>query len=39
MQGKISAIDKENSRVNVLLTIFDRETNVELDILEIQKVI
>jgi len=39
MHGKISAIDKENSRVNVLLTIFDRETNVELDILEIQKVI
>lgn len=39
MQGKISAIDIENSRVNVLLTIFDRETNVELDMLEIQKTI
>ena len=39
MQGKISSIDTETSRVNVLLTIFDRETNVELDILEIQKLI
>jgi transcription termination/antitermination protein NusG len=39
MQGKISSIDSESSRVNVLLTIFDRETNVELDILEVQKIV
>lgn len=39
MQGKISGMDPEQSRVNVLLTMFDRETNVELDVLQIKKVI
>ena len=37
MTGKISAIDPNSSRVSVLLNIFDRETNVELDVLEIKK--
>jgi len=39
MQGKISGIDQVNSRITVLLTIFDRETEVDVDVLEIQKVI
>jgi transcription termination/antitermination protein NusG len=37
MQGKICGIDTITSRVNVMLTIFERESNVELDVLEIQK--
>jgi transcription termination/antitermination protein NusG len=39
MQGKVSGLDPQNSRISVLLTIFERETNVELDVLEVRKVI
>jgi transcriptional antiterminator NusG len=39
MRGKVSGLDAQNSRINVLLTIFERETNVELDVLEVKKVI
>jgi transcription termination/antitermination protein NusG len=39
MQGKVCGIDAQNSRIDVLLSIFDRETRVELDILEVKKVI
>jgi transcriptional antiterminator NusG len=39
MQGKVSGLDPQNSRINVLLTIFERDTNVELDVLEVRKVI
>lgn len=39
MQGKVSGLDPQNSRINVLLTIFERETNVELDVLEVKKVL
>jgi transcription termination/antitermination protein NusG len=39
MQGKVSGLDPQNSRIIVLLTIFDRETSVELDVLEVKKVI
>jgi transcription termination/antitermination protein NusG len=39
MIGKISGIDTDNLRVNVLLNIFDRETDVELNVNEIEKVI
>lgn len=39
MQGKVSGVDPQNSRIIVLLTIFDRETSVELDVLEVKKVI
>jgi len=39
MQGKVSGIDPQNSRIIVLLTIFDRETSVELDVLEVKKVL
>lgn len=38
MQGKICARNNEG-KVNVLLTIFDRETEVELDVVEIDKVL
>ncbi|MBC7472480.1 MAG: KOW motif-containing protein [candidate division SR1 bacterium] len=39
MQGKVCGIDAQNSRIDVLLSIFDRETRVELDILEVKRVI
>lgn len=39
MQGKISGLDREKNRANVLLTIFDRETDVELDVLTLEKVL
>lgn len=39
MSGKISGIDEENLRVNLLLNIFDRETDVEVNIGEIEKAI
>lgn len=38
MQGKINGIEPQSSRVSVLLSIFDRETEVLLDSLEIQKI-
>ncbi len=39
MQGKVSGLDPEQSRVNVLLTMFDRETDVELDVLQVKRVV
>ena len=39
MQGKISGIDLNTNRVTVLLTIFERESNVEVDVLEVEKVL
>ncbi len=39
MQGKVCGIDAQNNRIDVLLSIFDRETRVELDILEVSKVL
>lgn len=39
MRGKVCGLDPQNSRINVLLTIFERETNVELDVLEVKKVV
>jgi transcription termination/antitermination protein NusG len=39
MQGKVCGVDTQNNRVDVLLSIFDRETRVELDIMEIRKVV
>ena len=38
MQGKISGIDEANSVVDVLLTMFERETLVSLDVLAVRKV-
>lgn len=39
MQGKISGLDPDQSRVSVLLTMFERETNVVLDVLQIEPVL
>jgi len=35
--GKVSEIDMERGRIKVLITIFGRETPVELDFLQIKK--
>lgn len=39
MQGKISGMDNANSTVDVLLTMFERETLVTLDALAVRKVL
>ncbi len=36
--GKISNIDEEHGRVKVMVLIFGRETAVELDLLQVQKI-
>ena len=36
--GKVSEVDPEKGRVKVLVTIFGRETPVELDFLQIKKI-
>ncbi len=38
MKGKICGLDAVNSRVSVLLTIFERESTVEIDFSEIKKI-
>jgi len=38
MDGKISEIDEERGRVKVLVSMFGRETPVELDFLQIRKI-
>ena len=38
MSGKVSEIDNEKGRVKVLVSIFGRETPVELDFLQVKKV-
>jgi len=35
--GKVSGVEPEKGRVKVLVTIFGRETPVELDFLQIKK--
>lgn len=37
-EGKISGIDEEHSKVKVMVPIFGRETAVELDLLQVQKI-
>lgn len=39
MQGKVCSVSAEGNRIGVLLNMFERETQVELDILEIEKVL
>ena len=36
--GKVSEVDMEKGRIKVLVTIFGRETPVELDFLQIKKI-
>jgi transcriptional antiterminator NusG len=38
LDGKISEVDEERGRVKVLITMFGRETPIELDYLQVKKV-
>ncbi len=38
MLGTVNSIDEEKGKVEVLVSIFGRETPVELDFLQVQKV-
>jgi transcriptional antiterminator NusG len=38
MEGKISAVDEERGKVKVLVTMFGRETPIELDYLQVKKI-
>lgn len=38
MEGKVAEVDRERGRVKVLMTIFNRETSVELDLFQLKKV-
>ncbi len=37
LEGKVSAVDSERGKVKVLVSMFGRETPVELDFLQIKK--
>jgi transcriptional antiterminator NusG len=37
-EGKVSEMDKTNSKVKVMITVFGRETPVELDFLQVKKI-
>lgn len=38
LEGKINNVDKERGKINVLVSMFGRETPVELDFLQIKKI-
>ena len=38
LEGKVSEVDEQSGRVKVLVSMFGRETPVELDFLQIRKV-
>lgn len=38
MDGRVSEVDEERGRIKVLITMFGRETPVELDFLQIKKI-
>jgi transcriptional antiterminator NusG len=38
LEGKVGEIDEERGKVKVLVSMFGRETPVELDFLQIRKV-
>ena len=38
LEGKVSSIDEERGKVKVLVSMFGRETPVELDLLQVKKV-
>ncbi|MCC7469752.1 MAG: transcription termination/antitermination factor NusG [Bacteroidetes bacterium] len=38
LEGKVNSVDKERGKINVLVSIFGRETPVELDFLQIRKI-
>lgn len=38
LEGKVNSIDKERGKINVLVSMFGRETPVELDFLQVRKI-
>ena len=38
LEGKVSSIDQERGKVKVLVSMFGRETPVELDFLQVKKI-
>lgn len=38
LEGKVNNIDKERGKINVLVSMFGRETPVELDFLQVRKI-
>ena len=38
MDGKISEIDNERGKIKVLISLFGRDTPVELDFLQVKKI-
>ena len=38
LEGKVSAVDQERGKVKVLVSMFGRETPVELDFLQVRKI-
>jgi transcriptional antiterminator NusG len=39
MQGKVTAINEKDSKLDVILTMFDRDTVVTLDVWEVKKIL
>ncbi len=37
MEGKIAEVDRERGRIKVMVTIFNRETSVEVDLYQVKK--
>ena len=38
LEGKVNSVDKERGKINVLVSLFGRETPVELDFLQVRKI-
>ena len=39
LEGKVGGIDEERGKVKVLISMFGRETPVELDFLQVKKIL
>ncbi|MBY0376477.1 KOW motif-containing protein, partial [Patescibacteria group bacterium] len=38
LEGKVNSVDQERGKVKVLVSMFGRETPVELDFLQVKKI-
>jgi transcriptional antiterminator NusG len=38
LEGKVNNVDRERGKINVLVSMFGRETPVELDFLQVRKI-
>jgi transcriptional antiterminator NusG len=38
LEGKVNSIDQERGKIKVLVSMFGRETPVELDFLQVKKI-